>query len=169
MGNWIPNMWQHGSRINWQQRYASDESIYQHPITGNGICGAPGGCAECGRHLGAIQGIMSSEILPQGISAEDHSSAIGGAIESLSKANGHWMSNPHGHMGKSPTQHLAGMVDKLKGSLETVQTLDPSELGDKTKQKLRGVVSSINPLKGYAGGLTADQTNFEEDGPLPHL
>ena len=147
----------------------STAQVYRHPITGNGICGAPGGCAECGRHLGAIQGIMGSEILPQGISAEDHSSAIGGAIESLSKANGHWMSNPHGHMGKSPTQHLAGMVDKLKGSLETVQALDPSELGDKTKQKLRGVVSSINPLKGYAGGLTADETNFEEDGPLPHL
>jgi len=154
--------------MNWNFRYAS-EIDYKHPVTGNGICGAPGGCAECGKHLGAISQLMDSDILPEGRSAEEHSSAIGGAIKSLSEANGHFMSDPYGHMGKSPTQHLAGMVDKLKGHLETVQALDPSELGPKTKTKLRSVFSSINPLKGYAGGKTLEQTNFEENGPLPQL
>ena len=154
--------------MNWQQRYAGEE-VYQHPITGNGLCGAPGGCADCARHVSSIKSLVSGELLPEGRSAQDHDSAIGTAIQSLGEANKHWMSNPYGHMGKSPTQHLAGMVDKLKGSLETVQALDPSELGDKTKQKLRGVVSSNNPLKGYAGGKTADETNFEEDGELPHI
>ena len=148
---------------------AGENNLYQHPITGNGICGAPGGCAECKQHVDSITSLMSGELFPEGRSAEDHASAMGESIQSLSKANGHWMSNPHGHMPKSPTQHLAGMVDKLKGSLETVQALDPSELGAKTKQKLRGVVSSINTLNGYAGGKTLAQTNFEEDGPLPQL
>ena len=138
--------------MNWQQRYAGAE-VYRHPITGNGLCGAPGGCAECSRHMDAIKSLMGSDILPEGRSAEEHSSAIGAAIQSLGEANKHFMSNPYGHMSKAPTQHLAGMIDKLKGHLETVQALDPSELGDKTKQKLRGVFSSINPLKGYSATL----------------
>ena len=163
--NGIPHA---GSRINWQQRYATAE-VYRHPITGNGICGAPGGCAECGTHLGAIQGIMGGELFPEGRSAEDHSSAIGGAIDSLSKANGHWMSNPHELMPKSPTQHLAGMVDKLKGFLEGVRVLKPGELTAGTKQDEQDAFANIHPLKGYAGGKTADETNFEEDGELPHI
>jgi hypothetical protein len=154
--------------MNWNKRYAT-EDVYKHPITGNGICGAPGGCADCGQHITAIKNLMGSDIFPEGRSAQEHSSAIGDSIKTLGKANGHWMSNPFGHMGKSPTQHLAGMVDKLKGSLETVQALDPSELGTNTKAKLRGVVAGINPLEGYADGKTAEETNFEEDGPLPHL
>jgi len=182
MGNWMPDMW--------QRRYASDmhdeeqsyglqrskpndrqwnEDIYRHPITGNGLCGAPGGCARCGKHLAAIKNLMASEIFPKGRSNDDHELAIGNDIQSLSAANNHWMSNPHGHMGKSPTQHLAGMIDQLKGHLKTVQALDPSELGAKAKQNLRGVFTSMNPFKGYAGGKTAEETNFEEDGPLPQL
>ena len=155
--------------MNWKQRYAGEDNLYRHPITGNGLCGAPGGCAECKRHVDLIKSLMSSELFPEGRSAEDHASVMGQAIQSLGEANKHWMSNPYGHMPKSPTQHLAGMVDKLKGSLETIQALDPGELSAGTKQNVTRAFAKINPLKGYAGNKTADETNFEEDGELPHI
>lgn len=154
--------------MSWQQRYASDE-VYRHPITGNGLCGAPGGCAECGRHVSFIKSLMSGELFPEGRSAQDHDSAIGQALQSLGEANRHWMSNLHGHMPKSPTQHLAGMVDKLKGFLEGVRALDPGELSGGVKQKVKGAFANIHPLKDYAGGKTAEETNFEKDGELPHI
>ena len=154
--------------VNWNERYAGAE-VYRHPITGNGLCGAPGGCAECGRHVSFIKSLMSGELFPEGRSAQDHKSAIGQAIQSLGEANKHWMSNLYGHMPKSPTQHLAGMVDKLKGFLEGVRVLKPGELTAGTKQDEQDAFANIHPLKGYAGGKTADETNFEEDGELPHI
>jgi len=112
--------------MRWNLRYSNEqEQTYQHPVTGNGLCGKKGGCTDCGKLLPAAQKAQTMPIHVQGESHEAFMGRTNGMIDALGGLNAHLCDRNHGddNVAHGHVQHLAGMGDLNMGRIMQAQGL----------------------------------------------
>ena len=149
--------------MNWNTRYAmaNPAQPYQHPGSGNGLCGKEGGCSTCGPLL---QGAIATHSQPLHVDGENHDafmSRTNGMISAIGNLNAHLCDGSNGaeNVAHGHIQHIAGMGDLAMGRIKTAQDIATSMGGvDKVPTAVKSALNDSwkthapEQLEGYSDG-----------------
>jgi hypothetical protein len=143
---------------------------YQHPVSGNGLCGKAGGCSTCGSLL---QGAIATHSQPLHVDGESHDefmSRTNGMLGAIGALSGHLCDGGNGaeNVAHGHIQHIAGMGDVAMGRIKTAQDIATSMGGvDKVPSAVKSALNTSwsehapEQLQGFSDGK-GGTTSFDK-------
>ena len=147
--------------MKWNMRYANEQEMYRHPVTGNGLCGKAGGCSECGTALAGVKKVHASPIHVEGENHDEFIDRTSGMINTIGDLSKHLCDRSHGDstVAHGHIQHIAGMGDLNMGRIMAAQGL-ANEMGGvenvpnsvKQAQNASWIKTAPEQFEGYRDG-----------------